>query len=192
MKKGLAITLGVVSGLAILTASLGITYAVNGHVHDYVNNQLDQLVNDDAMDLSDTKIENKIDLSADQEKVQGIQSTKDVAGKFSFKFVMSGVPTEYTGNGKLISKITAGDTKLAYFAIDTNVQYESITHTSGDSITFTHDLFKKDGEKGSYTVRTYWVDHPSVYLDTKVTFSCDLPEEKTSTVSSSTPVSSNS
>ncbi len=187
MQKGLAIGLGIGGGILAIGAILGITFGLNAQVRDYVKNQVDQVVNDDAYDLSDTKIENVIELTKAEKAAQGVQEDANSNALCAFQFEISGLPSEINESSvHLQTKIMKGDTKTAYFVIAVGddaeaYQYESVTTASGEELALVHDLFKKDA-KESYTVRTYWIEHPSVYLDTKVTFSYE--KETTSTSAS--------
>lgn len=187
MKKGLAIGLGVAGGICLVGAVLGITFGLNAHVRDYVKNQVEQVVNDDALDLSKTKIENVIELTKAEKAEQGVQQNASDPASARFQFKIKDLPSEIDASTvKLQCNIIKGDTKTAYFAAEvgdeTVTQYEGITLEDEDEIAFCHDVFKKDA-KENYTIRTYWIAHPSVYLDTKVTFSY---EKEDATVSSST------
>ena len=184
MKKGLAIGLGVAGGICLIGAVLGITFGLNAHVRDYVKNQVDMVVNDDALDLSKTKIENVIELTKAEKAEQGVQPNASEQATARFQFKIKELPSEIDASSvRLQCNIIKGDTKTAYFVAevaDTPVtQYEGITLQDDDEIALTHDLFKKDA-KESYTIRTYWIAHPSVYLDTKVTFSYEKEEASAS------------
>ena len=187
MKKGLKITIGILAGLTVVAAAGGITYAANEHVRDYVNNRIENIVNDDAEDVTGVKVENVLKLSDDAQKKEGVQKSKDEAPVFHFQFQLKDLPANYTGDGLLVTKITSGDGTKAFFTYDgSSNTYEAITHGGDKTLTFTHNAFKKDGEKATYTLMTYWVDHPSIYVNTRVTFKADLPEE----TKSETPVNS--
>lgn len=189
MKKGLAIGLGVAGGICLVGAVLGITFGLNAHVRDYVKNQVDMVVNDDALDLSKTKIENVIELTKAEKAEQGVQLNASDQASARFQFKIKDLPSEVDASTvRLQCNIIKGDTKTAYFVADVAgnqvTQYEGITLQDDDQIALTHDLFKKDA-KESYTIRTYWIAHPSVYLDTKVTFSYEKEEASTSDSSAS-------
>lgn len=191
MKKGLAIGLGIAGGICLVGAVLGITFGLNAHVRDYVQNQVNQVVNDDALDLSKTKIENVIELTKAEKAQQGVQQDASTPACARFQFHIKDLPSEIDPESvRLQCNIIKGDTKTAYFAVevaDTAItQYEGITLEDNDEIALCHDVFKKDA-KENYTIRTYWIAHPSVYVDTKVTFSY---EKDVDSESSSTPVSS--
>ena len=191
MKKGLAIGLGIAGGICLVGAVLGITFGLNAHVRDYVQNQVNQVVNDDALDLSKTKIENVIELTKAEKAQQGVQQDASTPAFARFQFHIKDLPSEIDPESvRLQCNIIKGDTKTAYFAVevaDTAItQYEGITLEDNDEIALCHDVFKKDA-KENYTIRTYWIAHPSVYVDTKVTFSY---EKDVDSETSSTPVSS--
>lgn len=191
MKKGLAIGLSIAGGICLVGAVLGITFGLNAHVRDYVQNQVNQVVNDDALDLSKTKIENVIELTKAEKAQQGVQQDASTPAFARFQFHIKDLPSEIDPESvRLQCNIIKGDTKTAYFAVevaDTAItQYEGITLEDNDEIALCHDVFKKDA-KENYTIRTYWIAHPSVYVDTKVTFSY---EKDVNSESSSTPVSS--
>ena len=191
MKKGLAIGLGIAGGICLVGAVLGITFGLNAHVRDYVQNQVNQVVNDDALDLSKTKIENVIELTKAEKAQQGVQQDASTPASARFQFHIKDLPSEIDPESvRLQCNIIKGDSKTAYFAVevaDTAItQYEGITLEDNDEIALCHDVFKKDA-KENYTIRTYWIAHPSVYVDTKVTFSY---EKDVDSESSSTHVSS--
>ena len=191
MKKGLAIGLGIAGGICLVGAVLGITFGLNAHVRDYVQNQVNQVVNDDALDLSKTKIENVIELTKAEKAQQGVQQDASTPAFARFQFHIKDLPSEIDPESvRLQCNIIKGDTKTAYFAVevaDTAItQYEGITLEDNDEIALCHDVFKKDA-KENFAIRTYWIAHPSVYVDTKVTFSY---EKDVDSETSSTPVSS--
>ena len=187
MKKGLAIGLGIAGGICLVGAVLGITFGLNAHVRDYVQNQVNQVVNDDALDLSKTKIENVIELTKAEKAQQGVQQDASTPAFARFQFHIKDLPSEIDPESvRLQCNIIKGDTKTAYFAAEvgdeTVTQYEGITLEDEDEIAFCHDVFKKDA-KENYTIRTYWIAHPSVYVDTKITFSHEAEEESSAAAS---------
>ena len=193
MKKGLAIGLGIAGGICLIGAALGITIGLNAHVRDYVQNQVNHVVNDDALDLSKTKIENVIELTKAEKAQQGVQQDTSTPAFARFQFHIKDLPSEIDQESvRLQCNIIKGDTKTAYFAVevaDTTVtQYEGITLEDNDELSLCHDVFKKNANE-NYTIRTYWIAHPSVYVDTKVTFSYEKEAENEN---SSTPVVSSS
>ena len=190
MKKSLAIGLGILAGVLSIGAIAGITIAVNSQARDYIQNKVDQVLNDDALDLSKTKIESTLEMTKAEKANQGVQADAQTKGVWYLEFAIKDLPSEVNAESvKLQTNIIRGDAKKAYFVAnlgeDINVQqYEGITHESGDSFSLQHDLFKKDASE-TYTVRTYWVAHPSVYVDTKVTFSYEKEEAQSSAAVSS-------
>ncbi len=194
MKKGLAIGLGVAGGILAVGAICGLVFGMNAHVRDYVKNQVDQVVNDDAYDLKDTKIANVIELTKAEKANQGVQADAESPGLCAFQFEIQDLPSEINENSvHLQTKIIKGDTTDAWFAIaagDEEVyQYESVTTASGEELCLIHELFTKDASV-DYTIRTYWIDHPSVYLDTKVTFSYEKEEASSSASASASSAES--
>ena len=187
MKKGLAIGLGIGGGILLIGAILGITITTNAAVRDFVKNQVDQVVNDDALDLRNTKIENVIELTKAEKAEQGVQADASTPGSASFQFHIKDLPAEVDANSvRLQSKIIRGDTKSAYFVATvgedvTTRQYEGISILDNEIFSLKHDLFKKTASE-AYTIRTYWIEHPSVYVDTKVTFSYEKEEVSDSSV----------
>ena len=187
MKKGLAIGLGIGGGILLVGAILGITITTNAAVRDFVKNQVDQVVNDDALDLRNTKIENVIELTKAEKAEQGVQADASTPGSASFQFHIKDLPAEVEASSvRLQSKIIRGDTKSAYFVASvgedaTTRQYEGITILDNEIFSLKHDLFKKNASE-AYTIRTYWIEHPSVYVDTKVTFSYEKEEASGSSV----------
>ncbi len=197
MKKSLAIGLGITGGILAIGAIAGITLGLNAQFRDYVSNKVDNVLNDDALDLSKTKIESTIELTKAEKADQGVQQDANTNGDWFLQLTIQNLPSEVDASTvKLQTNIIKGDKKKAYFMHEVNeeaaIQYEGLTHLSGEAFALEHDLFRKDAEE-YYTVRTYWIAHPSIYLDTKITFTYVEEEESSSAASSSAaPVDSTS
>ena len=177
MKKSLGIGLGILGGVLAVGAIAGITLACNSQARDYVQNAVQNVVNDDALDLSKTKIEFDLDLNKAQKAAQGVQADEETIGEWKLCFAITGLPEGVSEQDVMLqTNIIRGDTQKAYFLAEVGDevvnQYEGVSHRSGDDFALAHDLYKKAGED-KYTVRTYWIAHPSVYCDTKITFSYD-------------------
>lgn len=180
MKKTLAIGLGIMGGVLAIGAVAGITLGLNAHFRDLVQNKVQNVFDEDAMDLSKTKIESSLDLTKAEKADQGVQADAATKGKWLLQFDIKDLPSEVNeATVKLQSNIIRGDTKKAYFLAQVGdeqvAQYEGITHEVDDGFALEHDLLKKSGSE-TYVVRTYWIAHPSVYVDTKITFSYEAEE----------------
>lgn len=169
MKKGLAIGLGILAGLGIVAAGVGVTYALNDQVHDYIDNNI---VNDSGDDLSGIKIVNTLVLGEAEQAAQGIQSEEGAEPVYKLNLELQGLDGTIDTDGYLVTKITFGDkteAKLSHYN-GTIWAYDSITHLTNEEIWLTHETFANPGDSATYTLMTYWADHPSVYLNTTIKF----------------------
>lgn len=190
MNKGLKISLGIILGLGIVASAAGLTYLLNDQVHDYVDN----LVDKDGDDIKGVALVDVLELTEDQNAAQGIQTEADQQPVYRLNLKLDGVKDSVLTDGYLVTKITSGDKANAKLSrYDGSIwAYESITHQTGEEIWLTHDAFEKVGDHATYTIMTYWADHPSVFKNTTVKFEYKEGAATSEDSSSSEPTSEDS